>query len=213
MRTGDVQKLKIDLQKNGVAFIASLVAGAAPSAAKQANYTAIKAKLVALGIDWQGSNIADAAVVIGKHPTPQVTIQTEKPPPPFDAARALAEIQAEHGHHATIAGVEVYLDKDQAAHQPTNQPIGSRQTSGKRKFKNTIASRAWHETNTMSEMAEWANGLTADLLVNGTKEFFGQAKDHFGISYEAYCQEINGTRYVSYHCYPARSVAGDALVG
>ena len=100
-----------------------------------------------------------------------------------------------------------------AAAQPTNQPIGARQTSGKNKFKSTLASKPWHEANTMKTMATWAKDLNATKLANGRKEFFGQANDEGGISFEAFCQLISGKRYVSFHCYPCRGRTGDPYRG
>ncbi len=211
MRTADAQVLEQDLEASYATFITTLAVGTVSAGARQANYIAIKAKLEALRISVEGSNVAHAAGIIGRYREPHLSIQTEKPLPAFDAGKALLAITAEYGHHATIDGVEIYLDKDQLPHQPLNHRIGTRPAAGKRRFKNTLASALWHEANTMTVMAIWANSLPASALANGRKEFLGPSEDHHGISYEAFCQMINGTRYVSYHCYPAPGVMGDRL--
>ena len=99
-------------------------------------------------------------------------------------------------------GIEVYLDIDQLKHQPTQYPIGSRQTKGGNTFKPpAYGSKDWHRSNTLVHMADWAESLGD--MEEGQREFHGQATPVGGIHYEGYCLFAKGKKYVLFHCYPA----------
>jgi hypothetical protein len=135
---------------------------------------------------------------------PRVNFQLSSPPP-LDVAAEIKKIKDECGHAAPlIDGIYVQLDIDQNKHQPASLPIGTRGVNGE-KF-GTYATKAWHVSNTIKYMAEWAKGLTN--LVEGRQTYHGQSvrvdiKDvDTSCCFEGYCTLLGGKKYVSFHCYP-----------
>lgn len=99
-------------------------------------------------------------------------------------------------------GVEVHLDVDQLKHQPKQNPIGSRQTKSGNTFEpSNSGSIAWHKSNTLVYMAQWAASLRD--IEEGQRIFHGQAKAVNQIHYEGFCTVLGGKKYVLFHCYPA----------
>jgi hypothetical protein len=118
----------------------------------------------------------------------------------------LEQVRNDCAHRKNINGVEVQLDKDQLKHQPKGYPIGDREKSGGEKFDAEHASIKWHEDNTMKYMADWANGL--GTMEECKKVSLKQSDRHYldgfelPVSFEGYCIQLKGVKYVSFHCYP-----------
>lgn len=172
-------------------------------AEKEANYTYLRARLK----EWVGStagtetDVKEAAAIV-KALLPNKPEVSVKKVAEIDVKKLLEELQNDRSTvHAVLNGVNVALDIDQLKHQPSIYKIGSRLKGGGNKFKDSVASEAWHTANTMQHMADWANALAG--LKEGEKVYHGQANAVNLIHYEGYCELLNGTKYVNFHCYPA----------
>lgn len=99
----------------------------------------------------------------------------------------------------TKGKVEAWLDGDQLKHQDAINPIGTRQKGGGTKF-TSGGTAAWHRQHTVQHMLTWAEHLEMEH----NPQNHGQAEAVDGIHYEGHCVEIDGKRYVFFHCYPER---------
>jgi hypothetical protein len=123
----------------------------------------------------------------------------------IDAARArLATAQREApGVQIVRRGVIVNLDTDQLKHQPTGYPIGTRDVGGTKWPASLGPDAAWHRANTLPVIGDWA----ADLdMEDGddvpTKQSIAMSD---GNHYEGFCVQVDGQKYVFFHCYPPYS--------
>jgi len=167
--------------------------------AKESNYQEIVSVLQELHFNTTESDVQEGAALIKE--LLKKDVEVAKPlVDPMIAMKLNALKHDSSGVSFTIAGVYVQLDCDQLKHQPPETPIGTRVTHGGNKFLR-ICDANWHHHNTMTYMANWANGLGA--MTPGQREFHGQFAAVNGIHYEGFCLYANGQKWVSFHCYPA----------
>jgi hypothetical protein len=210
MNSGDRTKLTNHLKTNLATVRGTLTVPALLPKQQEDNYATIKTLLETLKASAVHDNVVEAAKMIGKAQQGVgglglVIISIKQPPPPVDVPKEVKKITDGSAFAVEIDGIYVSLDNDQRKHQPKSVPIGNRVAEGE-KF-GTYATTAWHETNTMAYMAEWAEGL--DITVEGEtgKVYHGQHvrvpnATAGNVCYEAYCVLLGGKKYVSFHCYP-----------
>ena len=123
------------------------------------------------------------------------------------AARAkLATAQGEApGVHIDHEGVSVDLDTDQLKHQPEGAAyaIGTRRARGGARWPASLEPNAdWHEKNTLPVIGDWAaDQRLHDGDVVSTKQSVPLRDGNY---YEGFCVQVDGQKYVFFHCYPGR---------
>lgn len=168
--------------------------------AKEANYCNLAELLPDLKIDINLKNVQDAAAIAGAELGEGYVVQVSKPPDDSRAARELVILKNDSSAIQMIIGeVDVRLDNDQLKHQHKSNPIGNRQKGGGNRFNDTVTGE-WHKKHTLRYMAQWAAGLD---IVEGQKQYHGQATPVAKIHYEGYCLLVKAKRYVLFHCYPS----------
>lgn len=167
--------------------------------AKEANCDEILFLLRRLELKNNDDEVKRGAEILGEVLGNRV-VEWQRPPADGGAAQKLATLLKDSsGVSHVINGVTVQLDCDQLKHQHPKGPIGTRAKGGGNRFINTC-NAAWHQANTMTHMATWANALGA--MAAGQTTFHGQAVPVNGVHYEGFCLFANGEKYVSFHCYP-----------
>ncbi len=99
--------------------------------------------------------------------------------------------------------IKIYIDIDQAKHQPQGFPIGSRKAAGTKFSPMLQPTVDWHKINTAPALKTWAEenlGTKEDGEFPGP----GQTNQLGDIYYETKCVKIDRVLYIFYHCYPDR---------
>ena len=177
--------------------------------AKEENFRELLLHMQALALATDDPNMAKAATIASEVFEGR-PVEIQRPPADGGAARKLALLQRDSSSvqhtFAAHGNVQVHIDNDQLKHQHPTVRIGNRMKGGGNRF-NATATAAWHQTNTMTHMAQWANGLAG--MANGEQRYHGQMIPVRGIGgigdihYEGYCLMANGMKHVLFHCYPA----------
>ncbi len=172
-----------------------------PEEAKISNYNDIKHYLYESGINTNKLDDIQQAVEIIKTATGRDALEIQAAPTPVDSGRLLETALAGASDvMITYQGIDVYLDNDQNKHQPQDHPIGTRQVKKGNTFKTDYATPAWHRTNTLVHMGQWAQELGG--MQEGQKTQHGQFRVVNEIHYEGFCLYAQGKKYVFFHCYP-----------
>lgn len=167
---------------------------------KEHNYQEVKEVLDDVIANCGEADVTEAASILTGPNFLARDFEIAKPPAVVNVQALLTALDSDStAVRATINGANVRLDNDQLKHQHPSVPIGTRQTHGGNQFKAYCDSQ-WHIDNTLPVMATWAGTLLN--MKNGQKIMHGQIKAVDGIHYEGFCQNVNGVKYVLFHCYP-----------